>query len=203
MERIDVTNCKNAYSFYEFSRTVLSYIFTKLFWPNSKLIRYPFFCRGKQNLKYGKGFNVGFYCRFDLLVDHCTLRIGENCNLGDYNHISAIYSVDIGDNLLTGNNVYIGDSSHGIYKADSLFDLSTPDSIPERRPIFGEAVIIGDNVWIGEHSSILPGSRIGNGCIIGANSVVNSIIPDDCIAVGCPARVVKKYNHITKIWEKV
>ena len=47
---------------------------------------------------------------------------------------------------------------------------------------------------------ILPGVRVGSGCIIGANSVVNRDVPTDCIAVGAPARIVKKYDNIKGVW---
>ncbi|HIT15429.1 MAG TPA: acyltransferase [Candidatus Avimuribaculum pullicola] len=54
-----------------------------------------------------------------------------------------------------------------------------------------KAVIIGDNVWIGERSRICKGVTIGNNCVIGANSVVTKDVPDNCIAAGNPAKVVK------------
>jgi acetyltransferase-like isoleucine patch superfamily enzyme len=56
-------------------------------------------------------------------------------------------------------------------------------------------VIIGDGSWIGAGSVILPGSEIGKHVAIGANSVVNSVIPDYSVAVGTPARVVKRYSE--------
>ena len=66
------------------------------------------------------------------------------------------------------------------------------------RPVF-----IEDNVWIGESVSVLPGVRIGKNSIIGANSVVTKNIPENSIAVGNPARVIKKYNFETSFWEKI
>ena len=64
-------------------------------------------------------------------------------------------------------------------------------------------VIIEDNVWLGEFVSVLPGVKIGKGAIIGSNSVVTKDIPANTIAVGSPAKVIKKYNFETKKWEIV
>jgi len=61
-------------------------------------------------------------------------------------------------------------------------------------------VVIGDNVWIGEFVSILAGAIIGEGCIIGSNSVVTKEIPPYSIAVGCPAKVIKRYDFEEKKW---
>ena len=56
-------------------------------------------------------------------------------------------------------------------------------------------VTIGDGSWIGAGSVILPGARIGKHVAIGANSVVNGEIPDFSVAVGTPARVIKRYSE--------
>ncbi|MCQ2593489.1 MAG: transferase [Treponema sp.] len=53
-------------------------------------------------------------------------------------------------------------------------------------------ITVCDNVWIGGNCCIIPGLKIGNNVVIGAGSVVNKDIPDDCIAVGNPCRPIKK-----------
>lgn len=199
-----ITVYGNNYRIGEFFQTGISYIFSKLFWKNVRLICYPIFMRGRRNIYYGKGFSTGYNCRFDLLVNNkVTLTIGENCDLGDYAHISAMNNIYIGDNFLCGNFVYIGDNSHGLYKCFGDEKQSDPKISPKERPIYADSIYVGNNVWVGEHCSILSGAHIGNGCIIGANSVVNSIIPENSIAVGTPAKVVKKWNEAKKVWEKV
>ena len=57
---------------------------------------------------------------------------------------------------------------------------------------WAEPITIGNNVWIGGGTTILPGVEIGDNVVIGAGSVVVKSIPSDCVAVGNPARVVKK-----------
>ena len=63
---------------------------------------------------------------------------------------------------------------------------------------YGIAVIIGDNVWIGGNAVINPGVTIGNNCVIGAGSVVTKNIPDNSIAVGNPARVIREITDEDK-----
>jgi acetyltransferase-like isoleucine patch superfamily enzyme len=62
----------------------------------------------------------------------------------------------------------------------------------ERKVISKGAVIIGENVWIGDKVTILPGVEIGNGVVIGANSVVTKDIPSYCVVGGNPAKVIKQ-----------
>lgn len=64
-------------------------------------------------------------------------------------------------------------------------------------------VHIGDGSWLGTHVVIAGNITIGKHCVIGANSVVTKDIPDYSVAVGIPAKVVKRYNFDTKCWECV
>jgi acetyltransferase-like isoleucine patch superfamily enzyme len=92
----------------------------------------------------------------------------------------------------TGHNVYITDQNHG-YE-----DVSLPiskQSQPER------AVKIGSGSWLGYGSVVLPGVTIGEHCVIGANSVVTRDVPSYSVAVGVPARVIKRY--INGSWTEV
>ena len=112
--------------------------------------------------------------------------IGDNCIFGQYNHITAVNRIVIGNNLLTGKFVLITDNSHGGFNADEM------DIHPSRRPVVSKGeVFIGNNVWLGDKVSVLPGVHIGDGCIVGSNAVVTHDIPAYSIAVGNPARVVK------------
>jgi len=112
------------------------------------------------------------------------IRIGDRCLIGRGSGIVAHFCIEIGDDVWTGHHVYITDQNHG-YE-----DLSLPiskQSQPER------AVRIGNRSWIGHGSVVLPGVTIGHHVVIGANSVVTRDIPDYCVAVGAPARVVRRY----------
>lgn len=63
--------------------------------------------------------------------------------------------------------------------------------------------IIGDNVYVGPGAKIFGRISIGNGVKIGANAVVNKDIPDNCVVAGIPARIIKRLNPETGVWEKV
>ena len=65
-----------------------------------------------------------------------------------------------------------------------------------------KTVNIGKNCWIGEKAIIMPGVSIGDNAVIGAGSVVTKSVPADSIAVGNPARVIKKFDYIEKKWKK-
>lgn len=115
------------------------------------------------------------------------LKIGSNCNFGEYNHLSALNRVTIGDGVLTGRNVLIIDSNHGRTDGSELL-IS-----PTRRPITSNGPIhIGNNVWICDKATILSDVTVGDGAIIAANSVVTKDVPAYAIVAGCPARIVRQ-----------
>lgn len=117
------------------------------------------------------------------------LRIGCNCAFGAYNHITCANKVLIGDNCLTGKFVTITDNSHG------ETDYSCLCMPPGKRPITSKgSVIIGNNVWIGDKATILPGVTIGDGAVIAANAVVTKDVPSYSVAAGNPAHIIRKNN---------
>lgn len=118
------------------------------------------------------------------------IRIGKNCNFGDFIHITAINKIQIGDNLLTGRWVTITDNSHGDTQLENLKTAPIKREWVSKGP-----VIIGNNVWIGDKATILPGVTIGDGAVIGANSVVTSDIPPYCVAGGNPAKIIKNLSQ--------
>ena len=188
----------NKYSLSETLRNVYSYAYTKMFFKNARFIRKPVFIRGKKSIVGGNRLTMGRYCRLDLDGKKETLYIGENCQLGDYTHIVALNKVVIGNNVLIASKVFISDTSHGSYKG---LVHDNPIIAPNSRRLVKEEVIIEDNVWLGENVVILNGVVIGEGSIIGANSVVTKNIEKHSIAVGSPARVIKKY--IDNEWRNV
>lgn len=127
------------------------------------------------------------------------LLIGNDVVLGDFTQIEAFSKVEIGDGTLVASRVFIGDTSHGIYKGEMSSKIEIP---PNKREIVCKDIYIGKNVWIGENVAVLQGVSLGDGCIVGANSVVTRSFPEGCILAGAPARIIKRYNYKTKQWEK-
>lgn len=103
-------------------------------------------------------------------------RSAPGMNAGCY--IQGRAGIKIGHNLRMGPNVGLISTNH---------DLSDYDQWIKSDPM-----IIGDNVWIGMNSVVMPGIKIGNNVVIGANSVVTKDIPSNSIVVGTPAKVVKE-----------
>ena len=89
------------------------------------------------------------------------------------------------------------------YMGGENYTHSSPEIAPDHRQYITSPVKVGKNCWLGEGVIVMPGVTIGDGCVIGAHSVVNKDIPADSIAVGSPARVIKHYNINTKRWEEI
>ena len=89
--------------------------------------------------------------------------------------------IDIGDDVKITRGVTI--LTHG-------YDLAVLRNVYDHTLGSSGAVKIGNNVFIGVHSTILKGVTIGNNVIIGAGSLVNKDIPDNCVAAGVPAKVI-------------
>ena len=103
-------------------------------------------------------------------------------------------NITIEKDVLTADKVYISDNAH------SYEDVNLPIWQQPIKQL--KSVVIGEGSWIGENVCII-GASVGKHCVIGANAVVTKDIPDYSIAVGIPARVIKKYNSEKQIWEVV
>jgi len=112
------------------------------------------------------------------------VRIGNGVLLGKGSGIVAHHSVEVGDDVFTGHHVYITDANHGYEDLDE--SIGRQFSPP--RP-----VVIGAASWLGHGTIVLPGAHIGRHVVIGAGSVVTGAIPDFSVAVGNPARVIRRH----------
>jgi acetyltransferase-like isoleucine patch superfamily enzyme len=157
------------------------------------VIHYPTTLRGGQNMSIGA---MTAFWRNSVLTTwnsyqgetmQPSLTIGDNCDFGEYLHISCANSITIGNGVLTGRWVTICDNAHG---QTSYEQLQLP---PTQRPLHTKgAITIGNNVWIGDKATVLDGVTIGDGAVIAANSVVTKDVPPYCVAAGVPAIIIKK-----------
>lgn len=107
---------------------------------------------------------------------------------------TVIGPVSIGNNVMLAQNIVVSGLNHGY----ELVNIS-----PSEQKVDTKKIVISDNVWIGANCVITPGVTIGRHAVVGAGSVVTKDISDYSVAIGNPARIVKKYNFDTQIWEKV
>ena len=122
------------------------------------------------------------------------LSIGEKTYIGRKAHIVALKKISISNNVLIGDNVYISDNFHRFDRVDIPFK--------DQGVGFKSEVEIDEGTWIGENVCIIS-AKIGKNCIIGANSVVLNDLPDYCMAVGSPAKIIKTFDSRTNTWEKI
>lgn len=113
------------------------------------------------------------------------LVIGDRCVIGGRAIITAHESIVIGDDVWFGQNVFVSDASHGYQDVETPIGLQLGWAHP---------VEIGSGSWIGHGVIVLPGTRIGRNVVIGAGSVVRGEIPDHSVAVGVPAKVVRRLD---------
>lgn len=122
------------------------------------------------------------------------LTIGDNCAIGDFCHITSVRKVILEDDVLLANNIYISDNLH------SYESIEIP--IKDQPVKFKKEVVLKKGCWIGENVCII-GASVGKNSIVGANSVVTNDIDDYCIAVGSPAKVIKRYDFKSEKWISV
>ena len=140
--------------------------------------------------KVGKNVGIGvpFYCDHgkSIFIGDDVI-VGLNCTFVDNAEIH------IGNRVMIAPNVQIYTASHPTLPQERLIDNWEGVS-PTYFRTYAKPVTIEDNVWIGGGAIILPGVTIGKNAVIGAGSVVNKSIPENCVAAGNPCKVIKKLS---------
>ena len=138
--------------------------------------------------------------RYNAQIFKPKIIIGNHVRISQFVHIAATHLVEIGDDVLIGSKVIITDHNHGQYSLQH----TSPLIAPTLRPLDDDLqVVIGRNVWLGDGVVVTPGSSIGEGAVIGANSVVIGNIPPFTVAAGAPATVRKTFNFDTGKWGNI
>ncbi len=113
--------------------------------------------------------------KYNWLVQNLQgLQLGSMTDIGAFTYINALHGVVIEDNVQIGSHC-------------SIYSISTIDEITGK-------VVLKKNCRVGSHTTILPGVTVGKNSIIGAHSLVNKNIPDNVVAIGVPAKVVRQLN---------
>lgn len=146
---------------------------------------------GVEYMKIGNDFRCGVNLRFQAIAKyagvetHPQLVVGDNVSFEDFCHVGCVDRVEIGSGTMIASKVFITDHFHG--------DITAKDLAlrPELRPLSHTPVVIGRNVWIGDGVCILPGVKLGDNVIVGANAVVTHSFENNAVIAGCPARLIR------------
>jgi galactoside O-acetyltransferase len=151
---------------------------------------HPMLAKGKGTITFGNNVQIGViaspnyyshYAYFEARNEESAIIIGNNVSINNAFSASAMTRISIGDNVLIGVNCSIIDTD-----AHPLSPTERHTGEPVSAP-----VAIGNNVFIGDNVMILKGVTIGDNSVVGAGSVVTASIPENMVAAGNPAKVIK------------
>jgi acetyltransferase-like isoleucine patch superfamily enzyme len=133
------------------------------------------------SIKLGRRVAIADFVQLE--ANRGAIRIGAGTTVNSFSRIMAMESVTVGSGCAIAQFVAILDHDHAFAqdRGRCLSGFRTA------------AVVIGDNVWIGDKATILRGVRIGNDAVIGAGAVVNKDVPARSVAVGVPCRILPRY----------
>lgn len=146
---------------------------------------------GANHISIGRNFSAGSYFRIEAIDSYFgesfspSITIGDNVSFQDYCHVGCVESVSIGDGTLVGSDVLITDHNHGYITPEEC------DVVPVMRRLSHAPVMIGKNVWLGDGVKVMRGVELGDGVVVGANSVVTHSFPSNVVIAGIPAKIIK------------
>lgn len=123
------------------------------------------------------------------------IRIGRGTFLNRYFNASSAVGIDIGEDVAFGSNVFLCDFDHS-YTDPTIGRIASP--LVTKGPIR-----IGHRCWLGANVYVASGVELGDGCVVGANSVVTSSFPPNTVIAGVPARAIRRWNPANAQWERV
>ena len=157
--------------------------------------------RNAEFINIGKAFIRPFTFLYAITGDNTGenkfkpyIEIQDGCDIGRFCHITCTNKVIIERNVLFGEGIFIADNIHG-YE-----DINTP--IKDQTQISSGPLIIGEGTWIGNGAIVIGKVKVGKNCVIGANTFLNKDVPDYSVVAGVPARIIKKYEKVKKMWIK-
>lgn len=123
------------------------------------------------------------------------ITIGRSTFMNRSFNASSAFSIDIGEEVAFGSNVFLCDFDHS-YSDPKIGRITSP--LVSKGPIR-----IGHRCWIGANVYVTSGVELGDGCVVGANSVVTRSFPGNTVIAGAPARVIRRWSESSNQWERV
>ena len=157
------------------------------FFGKHSKIKKPMRVLGKRNIHIGNNVHILDDARIEAISEwkgkslSPKLVIGDGTSIEQNCHIIATTSLSIGKNCVISAYVYIADCNHQYIPGEHIMETDL-----EVKP-----TSIGDNVFIGIGAKILPGVKLGDGCVVGANAVVTHDVPEKAVVAGVPAKIIK------------
>ncbi|HAS6329549.1 TPA: acyltransferase [Vibrio vulnificus] len=168
------------------------FLFKKFGFPS--YIHNPMIITRKGNISLGRKVRIYPQARIEALSRNANIELGNDISVGPNVNITSMGKVTIGDGTTISSGVFITDVDHEYSQIDVPI-MKQSNTVSD--------VVIGQNCFIGTGVVILPGTKLGKQCVVGANSVVRGVFEDYSVIVGAPATVVKKYNTDLKKWLRV
>ncbi|MFN2461339.1 MAG: hypothetical protein ABR591_11725 [Candidatus Velthaea sp.] len=155
---------------------------------------------GPQRVQIGNDVFVGEGGTLAIVYDRPApgpmISIADGVWMNKRCYIQAANEVVIGERAIFAPDVYIADSAYDYRDANAPIMSQGLQSLEHR-------VEVGPFAWLGIRAALLGNVRVGRGSVVGANAVVTRDIPDFCVAVGQPARVVRAYDARSRDWVRV
>jgi acetyltransferase-like isoleucine patch superfamily enzyme len=171
-----------------YARLLARWAWLKLRWRGRLVTDGVCFVCPKVTFEIGKGAKVhlGRWCWIGhgtkIRAHEGEVRIGAKSVLGQECTLSAFQHVSIGRECIVADRVMLIDFDHGVVEVERPIRL---------QGIYKRDVRVGHNVWIGYGVSILRGAVVGDNAILGTSTVVTKSIPDNAVAAGVPARILR------------
>ena len=168
------------------------------FGDGSGILYPPITLYGEPYIRIGRNVIIGPYCSLaaGVMPGHIpetnpVVTIGDDVLVGRGSGIVGHHTIVIGDGVFTGHHVYITDANHGYED----IHLTIGRQFAPPKPVY-----VGAGSWLGHGTIVLPGSTVGEHVAVGAGSVVTGELPSFSVAVGNPARVIRRYDLDREAW---
>lgn len=140
-----------------------------------------------KGIKFGNQVSIArdsiLFCTGIIAQKGTGITIGDRTGISARAYLAGQGGITVGNDVIMGPNVQIFSENH------NFSDLAVPI---KDQGVTKQGVIIGNNCWIGAGATILAGVTVGDGCVIAAGSIVTKSVPENSIAAGVPAKVIKQ-----------